>query len=95
MTDEQKQAKKQAINQRMGQRIATLRKAAGMSQDQLADKAGIGRTHLSRIEQGKYDVTFWIVQQIAEALGMTVDIIDKRLADLTPMKTLTSTADVR
>ena len=95
MTDEQKQAKKQAINQRMGQRIATLRKAAGMSQDQLADKAGIGRTHLSRIEQGKYDVTFWIVQQIAEALGMTVDIIDERLADLTPMKTLTSTADVR
>ena len=95
MTDEQKQAKKQAINQRMGQRIATLRKAAGMSQDQLADKAGIGRTHLSRIEQGKYDVTFWIVQQIAEALDMTVDIIDERLADLTPMKTLTSTADVR
>ena len=89
MTDEQKQEKKQAINQRMGQRIATLRKAAGMSQDQLADKAGIGRTHLSRIEQGKYDVTFWIVQQIAEALGMTVDIIDERLADLTPMKTLT------
>ena len=89
MKDEQKQEKKQAINQRMGQRIALLRKAAGMSQDQLADKAGIGRTHLSRIEQGKYDVTFWIVQQIAEALGMTVDIIDERLADLTPMKTLT------
>ena len=95
MTDEQKQAKKQAVNQRMGQRITALRKLAGLSQDQLADKAGIGRTHLSRIEQGKYDVTFWIVQQIAEALGMTVDIIDKRLADLTPMKTLTSTADVR
>ena len=95
MTDEQKQVKKQAVNQRMGQRIASLRKQAGLSQDQLADKAGIGRTHLSRIEQGKYDVTFWVVQQIAEALGMTVDIIDERLADLTPMKTLTSTADVR
>ena len=95
MTDEQKQEKKQAINQRMGQRITSLRKLAGLSQDQLADKAGIGRTHLSRIEQGKYDVTFWIVQAIAEALGMTVDIIDERLADLTPMKTLTSTADVR
>ena len=95
MTDEQKQAKKQAVNQRIGQRITALRKLAGLSQDQLADKAGIGRTHLSRIEQGKYDVTFWVVQQIAEALGMTVDIIDERLADLTPMKTLTSTADVR
>ena len=95
MTDEQKQEKKQAINQRMGQRIATLRKLAGMSQDQLADKAGIGRTHLSRIEQGKYDVTFWVVQQVAEALGMTVDIISAELQDLAPLKKLTSTADVR
>ncbi len=95
MTDEQKQAKKQAVNQRIGQRIIALRKLAGLSQDQLADKAGIGRTHLSRIEQGKYDVTFWIVQQIAEALGMTVDIISSELQDLAPLKKLTSTADVR
>ena len=86
---EQKQAKKQAVNQRIGQRITALRKLAGLSQDQLADKAGIGRTHLSRIEQGKYDVTFWVVQQIAEALGMTVDIVDERLADLAPLKKLT------
>jgi transcriptional regulator with XRE-family HTH domain len=95
MTDEQKQEKKQAINQRMGQRIATLRKLAGLSQEQLAERAGIGRGHLSRIEAGKYEVTLWIVQAIAEALGMTVDIVDERLADLTPIKTLTSTADVR
>ena len=53
MTDEQKQEKKQAINQRMGQRIATLRKLAGLSQEQLAERAGIGRGHLSRIEAGK------------------------------------------
>lgn len=95
MTDEQKQEKKQATNQRMGQRIALLRKAAGMNQEQLAEKAGIGRGHLSRIEAGKYEVTLWIVQAIAEALGMTVDIIDERLADLAPLNTLTSTADVR
>jgi hypothetical protein len=40
-------------------------------------------------------VTLETIQAIAEALGMTVDIVDERLADLTPMKTLTSTADVR
>ena len=28
-------------------------------------------------------------KQIAEALGMTVDLIDPKLADLAPMKTLT------
>ena len=86
MTDEQKQEKKQAVNQRMGQRIAALRKLAGMSQEQLAERAGIGRGHLSRIEAGKYEVTLWIVQQIAEALGMTVDIVDTGLTDFARIK---------
>ena len=77
------------IRQRIGQRIATLRKLAGLSQEQLAERAGIGRGHLSRIEAGKYEVTLWIVQAIAEALGMTVDIIDERLRDLAPLRVLT------
>ena len=91
MTDEQKQQ----TRDRIGLRIQTLRKLAGMSQEQLAMRAGLQRTHISRIEAGKYAVTLETIQAIAEALGMTVDIIDERLADLTPMKTLTSTADVR
>ena len=30
-----------------------------------------------------------VKQAIAEALGMTVDIIDQRLSDLAPLRTLT------
>ena len=85
MTDEQKQQ----TRERMGLRIAALRKLAGMSQEQLAAKAGLQRTHISRIEAGKYAVTLETVQAIAEALGMTVDIIDPALADLAPLKRLT------
>ena len=86
MTDEQKQA----TRDRIGQRIADLRKLAGMSQEQLAAKAGLQRTHISRIEAGKYAVTLETVQAIAEALGMTVDIISPALADLAPLKRLTT-----
>ena len=86
MTDEQKQA----TRERMGMRIAALRKLAGLSQEQLAERAGLQRTHISRIEAGKYAVTLETVQAIAEALGMTVDIIDIALADLAPLKRLTS-----
>jgi transcriptional regulator with XRE-family HTH domain len=78
MTDEQKQA----TRDRIGQRIATLRKLAGMSQEQLAANAGLQRTHISRIEAGKYAVTLETIQAIAEALDMTVDIIDTRLEGL-------------
>jgi transcriptional regulator with XRE-family HTH domain len=88
MTYEEKEAKRQTTRERMGQRIASLRKLAGMSQEQLSEKAGLQRTHVSRIEAGKYDVTAFTVQLIAEALGMTVDIIDPSLANLAPLKRL-------
>ena len=87
MTEEQKEKKTQ-FNLRIGRRIATLRKLAGMSQEQLAERAGLQRTHVSRIEAGKYDVTAYTVQLIAEALGMTLDLIDTRLTDLAPLKDL-------
>lgn len=85
MTDEQKQA----TRDRIGQRIAKLRKFAGLSQEQLSERAGLQRTHISRIEAGKYAVTLETIQAIAEALGMTVDIVDTRLQDLAPVNTLT------
>ena len=79
---------KQQQRERLGVRIRSLREAAGMSQLQLAERAGIQPSHLSRIEAGKYAVTFETVQAIAEALGMTVDVIDPRLANLTKLKVL-------
>ena len=84
MTDEQKQA----TRDRIGQRIAALRKLAGLSQEQLAERAGLQRTHVSRIEAGKYAVTLETIQAIAQALGMTVDIIDTRLTNLAPLERL-------
>lgn len=84
MTDEQKQI----TRLRIGRRIASLRKLAGMSQEQLALKAGLQRTHITRIEAGKYAVTLETIQAIAEAFGMTVDLIDTAIADLAPLKKL-------
>ena len=77
MTDEQKQA----TRDRIGQRITFLRKAKGLTQEHLAEMAGLQRTHVSRIEAGRYAVTLETIQSIAEALGMTVDIVDPQLAD--------------
>lgn len=85
MTDEQKQA----TRERMGQRIASLRKLAGYTQEELAQRAGIQRTHLGRIEAGKYAVNLETLQAIAEALGMTLDIVAPDLTDLAPLKKLT------
>lgn len=85
MTDEQKQQ----VRDRIGLRIASLRKMQGMNITQLADRAGIQRAHLSRIEAGKYAVTIETIEAIAQALGMTVDIVDERLRDLAAVRVLT------
>ena len=81
---------KEQAAERIGARIATLRKMNEWSQQELADWAGISRQHVGRIERGELvNVSFVTIQAIAEALGMTVDIIDSRLIDLAPLKTLT------
>lgn len=85
MTDEQKQQ----TRDRIGLRIMSLRKMAGLTQEQLSERAGLQRSHIAKIERGKYAVTFETVQVIAEALGMTCDLVDPALADLAPLKRLT------
>lgn len=79
---------KKEQRERLGVRIRSLREAAGMNQVQLAELAGMQSSHLSRIEAGKYAVTFETIQTIAEALNMTVDLVDPRLANLTKLKVL-------
>ena len=71
----------------MGQRITALRKMNGMTQTDLANLAGVQRQHIGRIENGELvNVAYVTIQAIAEALGMTVDIIDQRLQDLAPLR---------
>ena len=81
---------KEQSAQRIGQRISALRKLEGISQQELADRSGLTRQHIGRIEKGELvSVAYVTIQQISEALGMTVDIIDERLRDLAPLKKLT------
>ena len=82
MTDDQKQQ----TRERIGARVKALRLMAELSQDELAGRAGLQRTHIGRIEAGRYAVNIETLEAIAQALGMTVDIIDHRLSGLAPMK---------
>ncbi len=54
---------------RLGNRVRDLRKQAGMTQQQLATAAGIGRVTLVRIESGSYSPRFRTLDAIARALN--------------------------
>ena len=66
---------KEEQRQRIGQRIADLRKGQGLTQNDLASMTGMQRNHISRIESGKYSVGFDTLQTIAEQFDMKVDIV--------------------
>ena len=73
-------------SKKVGTLIKEARTEAGLTQEQLSERAGLQRSHISKIEAGKYAVTFETIQTIAEALGMTVDIVDTRLEGLAPLR---------
>lgn len=52
----------------VGRNVREARKAIGLSQEALADKAGIDRTYVSGVERGVRNPTVTIVARLAEAL---------------------------
>ena len=60
------------INIRLGRRICTLRTAKGLSQDKLAEIAGMSVKHLGKIERGAANASIKCLADIAKALDMPV-----------------------
>ena len=59
----------------MDNRIRELRKAAGVSQEELAKRCGVSRQTINAIENNKYDPTLSLAFSLAKALGTTVDAL--------------------
>ena len=64
---------------RLGRRLSELREKHGLSQTQLADMAGIGRAHLSQIENGAVAARIDTLYALAEALEITLSELLKGL----------------
>ncbi len=53
-------------------RLKKLRADRGMTQEALAEKAGISRVYLARLETGKQDPTLTTLLKLAKALKVKV-----------------------
>lgn len=58
---------------KVGESVKRYRRAAGLSQTNLAEKLGCGVATVQRIEQGKAQPKERRLQEIAAALGVSVD----------------------
>jgi transcriptional regulator with XRE-family HTH domain len=53
--------------------VRSLRKAAELSQEELAHEAGLDRTYISQVERRQRNVTIVVLAKIAGALKVTPD----------------------
>ena len=63
------------LPRRLGNRIRKLRSQAGLTQAQLADRAGLSDEFMSRLERGKKSPSLATAGRIAEALGVTLAVL--------------------
>lgn len=62
---------------KIGQKIRKVRKAHGLSQEELAEKVNISTTHMSHIETGNTKLSLPVFVEIAAALEVrTDDLLD-------------------
>lgn len=59
----------------MSQRITLLRKQKGMTQNDLADKAGISKAQMSRYMTKDAQPTAQVLSKLADALGVSADYL--------------------
>lgn len=57
----------------IGKRIRKIRKAKGLSQEQLAEKIGISVTHMSHIETGNTKLSLPVFVELATVLEVHTD----------------------
>jgi transcriptional regulator with XRE-family HTH domain len=54
----------------VGGNTARIRRAKGLTQEQLAEKSGLSQQYISGLEQGKRNPTIVTVFEVATALGV-------------------------
>jgi transcriptional regulator with XRE-family HTH domain len=65
--------------QTLADRVVALRVGAGLTQAQLAKKAGISQPHVSRLEAGIDNPTLDTLERVGSALGVTLDYTPAQL----------------
>jgi putative transcriptional regulator len=57
----------------MKNRIKEIRQKCGLTQEELAEKAGVRRETIVFLEQGKYNPSLNLAHQIAKILEISID----------------------
>ena len=65
----------------VGKRIIRLRERCGLTQNGLAERAGVSQTHLRRVELGQADITVGHLQLLCHAMNISLQEFFKDASD--------------
>ena len=57
----------------VSKRIIALRERCGLTQNGLAERAGVSQTHLRRVELGQADITVGHLQLLCDAMSISIE----------------------
>jgi len=57
---------------KFGQKVREERARLGLSQEELASRAGVHRTYIGMIERAEKNITLENIEKIAKALGLSI-----------------------
>ncbi len=63
------------LARRFGAAVRRHRELVRLSQEELADRAGLDRTYVSGVERGTRNPSLKVLQRLADALGADLDVI--------------------
>jgi transcriptional regulator with XRE-family HTH domain len=65
--------KKKELLNKFGEKVREERLKRGLSQEELAGKAGVHRTYIGMIERGEKNITLTNIKKVANALDLKID----------------------
>ena len=66
-------SRKRNVRQIFGQNLRRKRQTLGISQEDLAEKAGLHRTYIGSVERGERNVSIDNMERLAVAVGSTIE----------------------
>lgn len=68
------EVEQKSVRQSVAEQYVHSRKMQGLTQAELAKRAGVPRSNITRFESGNYNPSLEMMVRIAEALGMTLQV---------------------
>ena len=74
----------------VSKRLISLRERCGLTQNGLAERAGVSQTHLRRVELGQADITVGYLQLLCDAMSISLQEFFTEDSDSDEMATVLS-----